>query len=374
MKNRLAHLDLMRGLAALMVCAGHLRAFLLVDSARVQAASLIDKALYFLTGLGHQAVVVFFVLSGFFVGGGVVKAFSQNKWSWRQYAIRRLSRLWIVLLPALFLTLAFDLAGHHLAPDGYNGVHHDLYHSGPALDAPADWRFSTFLGNCFFVQTIFVPSFGTNGPLWSLANEFWYYLLFPLFLGALRLPKWPGKIISLFLAALLVIWLPKNILFSGLIWLFGVAVYLAGQKAWFKQYGGRPVFLMVTGLVALGSLALTKTATVLGSDYVVGIAFALFIAGLSVRKCESSAYAALATLMGETTYTLYLVHFPFLAFVFFTLFNGQKIQPNLMGCLCFLGLLAAALVYTTLVWWCFERNTDQIRKQLEARLIKPVVF
>lgn len=25
-----------------------------------------------------------------------------------------------------------------------------------------------------------VPIFGSNGPLWSLANEFWYYVLFSL--------------------------------------------------------------------------------------------------------------------------------------------------------------------------------------------------
>jgi peptidoglycan/LPS O-acetylase OafA/YrhL len=39
---------------------------------------------------------------------------------------------------------------------------------------------TTFVGNLAFLQTIAVPIFGTNGPMWSLANEFWYYLIFPL--------------------------------------------------------------------------------------------------------------------------------------------------------------------------------------------------
>lgn len=30
-----------------------------------------------------------------------------------------------------------------------------------------------------FLQTRFTPVFGSNGPLWSLFNEFWYYVLFP---------------------------------------------------------------------------------------------------------------------------------------------------------------------------------------------------
>ena len=40
--------------------------------------------------------------------------------------------------------------------------------------------------NIFFLQGIYTPTFGTDGALWSLANEFWYYLLFPLGLIALR--------------------------------------------------------------------------------------------------------------------------------------------------------------------------------------------
>jgi len=371
MKNRLACLDIMRGVAALMVCASHLRAFLLVDNARIQNPSLINKIFYFVTGLGHEAVVIFFVLSGFFVGGGVVKAFSQNKWSWKQYAIRRLSRLWIVLLPALLLTLAFDLVGQHLAPVAYSGEYHATYNSGPALNSPADWRFSTFLGNSFFLQTITSPVFGTNGPLWSLANEFWYYLLFPLLLGIFKISKWPRKILSLSLAGLLIIWLPKHILFLGLIWLLGVTVYLADQNAWFKKNGGNLGFLVATGLLALGSLALTKITLDFGADYVVGIAFTLFIACLSVRNFESVTFSKVATALGETTYTLYLTHFPLLALIFFVGFKGQKMQPGLMGGLWFLGLLAVVLSFTTLVWWCFERNTDRIRKWLEVRLIQP---
>ena len=370
MKNRLASLDIMRGVAALMVCASHLRAFLLVDNARIQASSLINKIFYFATGLGHEAVVIFFVLSGFFVGGGVVKAFSQNKWSWKQYAIRRLSRLWIVLLPALLLTLAFDLAGRHLAPAGYSGEYRATYNSGPALTEPADWRLCTFLGNSFFLQTIASPVYGTNSPLWSLANEFWYYLLFPLLLGIFKLPKWPGKILSLLLAGLLVIWLPKQILFLGLIWLLGVAVYLAGQNAWFKKNGGNLGFLVATGLLALGSLVLTKSSLNFDMDYVVGIAFTLFIACLSVQNFESVTFAKVATTLGETTYTLYLTHFPLLVLIFFVGFKGQKMQPGLMGGLWFLGLLVVVLSFTTLVWWGFERNTDRIRKWLETRLIQ----
>ena len=74
MNKRLFHLDLIRGLAALLVCSGHLRAFLFCGLEEIQLPSVFTKVFYFLTGLGRQAVMVFFVLSGFFVAGSVVDA------------------------------------------------------------------------------------------------------------------------------------------------------------------------------------------------------------------------------------------------------------------------------------------------------------
>ena len=63
-------LDLLRGLSALVVCLGHLRNAILVDGSDLIHPSITLKAFYFITGFGHQAVMVFFVLSGYFVGGG----------------------------------------------------------------------------------------------------------------------------------------------------------------------------------------------------------------------------------------------------------------------------------------------------------------
>ena len=368
LNHRLSHLDLMRGLAALMVCASHLRAFLLVDSARVHAPGLFGKGFYFISGLGHQSVVVFFVLSGFFVGGGVVRAFAQRKWSWQQYAIRRLSRLWIVLVPALLLTLILDQVGRHFAPGAYQGAYHDLYHSGPGGEAPGNWSAAAFLGNAFFLQTIVTPIFGTNDPVWSLANEFWYYLLFPLLFGVIQFPKWAAKLSCLALALVLLAWLPPHILYPGLIWLMGVVAFLGSKNAWVVRHGGRLICVVLTGLLALAALGLTKTSSIFGSDYVLGIAFALFITSLSVCPTRSVLYQRFANFMGETTYTLYLTHFPLLALIIFTGFHGVKLQPDLAGAGWFLGLLVVVLIYTTAVWWCFERNTEWLRKKLEASL------
>ena len=84
----------------------------MVDYGQIKTPTNLDRLFYFATGLGHQAVVVFFVLSGYLVGGSVLTAYQSGRWSWAAYALRRLTRLWVVLLPALIITLAVDGLGH----------------------------------------------------------------------------------------------------------------------------------------------------------------------------------------------------------------------------------------------------------------------
>ena len=77
------HLDLVRGAAALLVMLGHLRNLFFVDFSEVASnANPLVKLVYLATGFSHYAVMIFFVLSGFLVGGGVLRGRIDGKWSW----------------------------------------------------------------------------------------------------------------------------------------------------------------------------------------------------------------------------------------------------------------------------------------------------
>lgn len=366
LNKRLPNLDLLRGLAALLVCAGHLRSFLLVDFGALKSPGLFDRLFYFSTGLGHQAVVIFFVLSGYLVGGSVLTAYDSGRWSWFGYASRRLSRLWVVLLPALLLTFILDSLGRHWSRPGYDGILRAIYHSGPTATAPADLRLATFLGNAFFLQTIRVNCFGTNGPLWSLANEFWYYTLFPLAFGAIVGRNQWNRIACATLAALLIWWLPGGLLGAGLIWLMGVAAF------WFcrllsVQRVCRAPWLLITGvLLSLGTLLASKTDSILGSDWSIGAAFALLVVGLSIAGNPVPSLRRAFTGLSEISYTLYLVHFPVLALLFYSSLAGRRFQVNLGAYLLFGTLLVLTVTFAAGFWWCFERNTDRVRRSLES--------
>jgi peptidoglycan/LPS O-acetylase OafA/YrhL len=121
--------------------------------------------------LGHQAVISFFVMSGYLVGGGVLVNIRKEKAFLREYFIHRVARIYIVVAPALVLTFIADSLGRNLLPEpGYYDNALFQGHFGAAI----------FIANLANLQEIFFPFYGTNSPLWSLACEFWYYAIFPL--------------------------------------------------------------------------------------------------------------------------------------------------------------------------------------------------
>ena len=177
-----------RWVAAWFVVAEHARSLVFVDFGELHAPGILAKGFYFLTGFGHEAVMVFFVISGYLVGGKVWSLYREGRFAWRRYLADRLSRLYAVLIVALVLGAALDWTGYMffnkygLYNHGYAG---SIAVLGTAPITRMDWQ--DFLANSLFLQTILGPTFGSNGPLWSLAYEWWYYILFPLVLAAL----WP---------------------------------------------------------------------------------------------------------------------------------------------------------------------------------------
>ena len=184
-------LDLLRGVAAFLVVIGHGRGYLFADYNQVPNHSIWVSGPYLITKAGRQAVIVFFVLSGYLIGGSVLRSVKSGLWNWPSYLTHRLVRLWVVLLPGLLLCAMWDhlALSHHLAPA--------LYRAGAdnhmSVNVAARLTPLIFVQNLFFLQVSVADTFGSDSALWSLAYEFWFYLLFPLGLFALARQTQPRK-------------------------------------------------------------------------------------------------------------------------------------------------------------------------------------
>ncbi len=121
--------------------------------------------------LGHQAVIGFFVMSGYLVGGAALANIRKGKDFLREYFIHRFARIYVVVVPALIFTFLADATGRNLLSE-------PAYYDNPAFRG--HYGADIFAANLLNLQEIFCPYFGTNSPLWSLACELWYYITFPL--------------------------------------------------------------------------------------------------------------------------------------------------------------------------------------------------
>jgi len=315
-----AHLDLIRGLAAWAVMWGHLRALFFVDFRQIQHRNSLLGILYFFTGFGHEAVMVFFVLSGFFISAAILSRYVSGELSWYYYAIDRLSRLYVVLIPALLLGWLSDRVGSYIFAST-SLYSRPLEGFGTAI-AQNRMTLGIFLGNLLFLQTIVCPTFGSNGPLWSLANEFWYYVLFPVALAACVAWRAQSLRIAISLTALavcLAIFVGSQILVGFLIWLAGAILvfaytnYAFAGKGWLRLYFLASSFLLFACLGA----ARTGNPAVLASDLALGTAFSLFLLGVLQMdfRIEHRFYSRAAHLMAGFSYSLYVLHFPLLLFL-----------------------------------------------------------
>lgn len=361
-------LDCLRWVAAALVCITHVRSAMFADYDPAAGSSLAARGFYLLHGYGHQAVVVFFVLSGFLVGGEVLRGLQRAEFDWSVYAIRRVSRLYPVYLAALLLGALWDNLGLH-----FFNVHQLYSHAGspfPMIFYPVVERLTLTVlgGNLLFCQDILVPTFGSNSPLWSLANEAWYYALFPLFL-------WPwfstgprrGRLIGLALFAAGVWFLPGVVLTYFSLWVLGAGLRFLPRRligpAWL------PPLLFAT-MFLLGRLHWLDGWMVFQRDLLLALLLALWLNALEHQSTGAPGKAVWHQRLAGFSYSFYLVHWPlglFLTAVLEKLTgHGYRMGFGVGAVLIYGAVLAFLYVFAWLVAQVTERRTARIREKLLA--------
>ena len=186
--KRVFGLDVLRAVAILIVVDAH--------------ATVALKEYYngvFLHHLLPDGVELFFVLSGFLIGGILIRSYEKKKRFDRQLLLNFWTRRWFRTLPNYYLVLG-GLVVFALLRAWRSGLHHTLPSKGILI------KYVFFLQN--FTQ--FIPDFFPE--TWSLAIEEWSYISLPLILWlmhSLLSARWSHQ--RIVLATILTIILGTNL-------------------------------------------------------------------------------------------------------------------------------------------------------------------
>lgn len=361
--------DVLRLLAASLVVMEHSRDLLFRTLAEAGNVSAPWKLFYFLTGFGSEAVIVFFVLSGFWITSAVTRRIDRSDF-WRTYLIDRLSRLLVVVVPVLILGGALDLLSIHLLGSGYAaGTSGALTLQRPVADSLTPL---TLVGNLLFLQKVVFPTFGSNGPLWSLAFEFWYYIWFPSLLLLVTRRKFSLGLLTLGLGAL-----SSSMVEGFVVWLMGSALFyldrrvLRGGEASSRWSGWRAKVALPASLGLLGvALAASRLSVpIAGSSLVLGAAFSLFFwVLLRTNPGTWSSARPLASYGANASFSLYALHFPVILVLASLLPPGARMAPDIARLFTWCGLVLAVIALAWLFARLTEARTGDLREWARRRL------
>ena len=360
-KPHFAHLDGLRGVAAVEVVAFHLL--------EAHATSHLDQ----IVNHGYLAVDFFFILSGFVIGYAY-----DDRWprmSWRDFALRRLVRLQPMVVFGTLLGALF-------------------FYPGASVVCPLVEQ--TTLSHLLVVTVmgcLMLPvsvgydvrgwqeTYPLNGPTWSLFFEYIANLLYALVLR--RLPTWLLAVVvlaSAFATGQYLLTAPGGDIVGG--WaLTGHELRVGFTRLMFPFTAGlllarwrprlsvpHPFLVCSVLLVALLAMPRVGGADVrLNALYelgciVAGFPLIIIIGASALHEQHESSFAC--RFLGRISYPLYITHYPFV-YMYFAYVHGAGAASPLgqlaLGVTVWAGCIAMAYVYTR----CYD---EPVRRWLTRRI------
>jgi len=297
-------IQMVRGIAVLMVVSFHLN-FALFKS-------------------GFLGVDIFFVISGFLMSIIYDKKYKSD------FLIRRVKRLF----PAYYVTVILTLlvATILTTPNEFRQVVEQALYANFFSSNIGFWTHNTYFSKADFNPLL---------HLWSLGVEVQVYLLLPFFVFLFSLKKFMFPLIlisSLVLCFMVISISPKTSFFMTplRLWEFligyGIAQYFTGNGAKIAKEKG---WLGVLGLLILIILA---TIPINGNSYsfiyghpgiyalVTTLAVALILMFGFPKRIEDSKLGTFLEVVGQYSYSIYLVHFPLIVLFLYRPFNGTILE------------------------------------------------
>jgi peptidoglycan/LPS O-acetylase OafA/YrhL len=330
------YIDVVRVLAALVVFCDHF------------ARPAISGGLFWqVAPFGGDAVIVFFVISGFVIAHATV-AKERNA---ADYFTSRAARIYSVAVPAIVLTLVCDFAGRWIDPQ----------YTSWSYSTGALWQqvlTTLTFTNAFWGLNLFP---GSDGAYWSLGYEVPYYMIF----GAALFARGSWRVV---LPVLFVLMAGPSIAALFPIWLLGVGAYRLGRVWKAREALGWTLFFGSIAAWGAGQFGLHAAGypiehvgdSAIVPDYVTGICFAINLLGF---EAIAPRYAALLRPCARAirwtagrSFTIYLVHIPVLklcAVMPFWNVNAWSTRA---------AMIAITALVVVVIGACFEQRREPWRR------------
>ena len=353
-----AHLpwiDALRFIAAFLVMFCHAKNdfFLNYDKLPADEQGPAAFVFYVVTRLGPEAVFIFFIISGFLVGGIGLERIFKGTFRLGDYAVNRTVRIGLPLVAAIVM---------------YGLV---------TLVTPSEWSWLTALGNLLSLQCIICSPLVS--PFWSLSYEVWFYIV--LFAVALLFSKKYKVWGFLLFVVCCLVYTRMNSLYL-LYWLIGAAAWLCRPKR------KRRWLLIVSLVMVCVTLGLSQIASeshampinpginrtlvtvfmcfsfALLTQQIVLFTPSFKPGRLNVAYKVERAFSRLANF----SYTLYLTHRIVYLVVFEYIFDKYQAELCPRDLLHYSLLVVTTLFIAWLVSLVSERHTVRVRRWVKARL------
>jgi len=341
-------LDLMRGLAALTVLISHLRGDSFVEYGALPASqhNAVTILFFAATRIAFEAVVVFFVLSGFLVGGQVIARLRQKRFQIDTYFTDRATRILIPLIPACLFTAAVDFFWLH-----------EPVHLGQLI------------ANMVGLNEVITQSLATNAVLWSLSYEIWFYISAGTIAFLISRGPSTASVFTLLLCVAVFTILKVHF---WIIWILGACMSLLVEIRFKKAFLFFGVICALIGTL-FDQLAADSRSVIpvtyippTAAELLIGIGIAMtfpFFASSSFNKLLSaSRIGSMASALAGFSYTLYLTHRPTDA-VLGSIF-GQADILSAQSVIYFGLRILICLTVALCFYLFFEHNTPKARKLL----------
>lgn len=354
--SRIAPLDALRGVAALVVVVYHY----------VHLAPKGLRPLEFVLGpiyqVGYLAVPVFYTLSGYIFFTAYASALGERRVSGREYFWLRASRLYPLHLLTLLVVTGLQTLTWRATGKFFIYTHNDLTH---------------FLLNLGFLHAGWYDNvLSFNGPAWSLSIEAGVYVVFFAFARVFGAAAWPRLAIGACLLALfagagdaLPRYGPFNTHF-----VHGLACFFVGGAMQLTDgWTDRRRLVLGVGLVLFAALLSVLTTALWASPAALCLMFAgLISAALGSPELGRLGASRPCVWLGEISYSIYLWHFPVqlvLVLVAARLYPLDFSSPIVLAL-----YLAATLAVSTLSYRGFEIPARKaVRRWASARRLAPAV-